>query len=329
MGADRMAYKQSKLAKMAVWLRSFCRRVHYVPLQLLLPLLIVVGFVTYRSLSVVEEVKVEWSDQREEALRKYNAKEVDLNFIRAAGFVDHKIEDLTDEDINSMNETQLMVTLHSYLDNADIVCSRRIRMGSLNDDGWEVCDDEVYSFSNQDSSAFEYDMARVYKCGVHSFQPYYTGKDYNRTDKIFIHPFGIGRYSEITPEGNELYTIGDIRTILGHAKRNVDLIKMDIEGAEWSVLYGMLSNDELDNVKQLLVECHVGYPSNEDRMRRSIRVLRSLSEIGFRKFYVYKNPRGSFHHPNFPVMRAKNYEIHFLNSRFLKKATSNKNSEDK
>lgn len=272
-------------------------------------------------------------------MKKFNFKEVGLDFVRTAGFVDHKIEDLTDEDIDTMNETQLMVALHSYLDNADIVCSRRIRMGSLSDDGWEVCDDEgvrprnppclVYSFNNQDSSAFEYDIARVYKCTVHSFQPYFNGKEYNKSDNIFVHPFGIGRYSEITPEGNEIYTMADIRTILGHTKRNIDLIKMNIEGAEWPALYGMLGTDDLDNVRQLLVKCHVGYPTNEDRMRRSIKVLRSLSEVGFRKFYVYKNPRGSFHHPNFPVMRAKVYEIHFLNSRSLKKTSSNKSSKDK
>uniref|UniRef100_A0A0B7B897 Methyltransferase domain-containing protein n=1 Tax=Arion vulgaris TaxID=1028688 RepID=A0A0B7B897_9EUPU len=314
---------------MAVTLTTVCRRFHFLPLQLILPVIVILSFIAFKVFSSPEEEKVQWSDVRLEELKKYNMNEVDLNFLRKAGFVDHKIQELTDEDINAMNETELMVAVHSYLDNAEIVCKRRVRMGALSDDAWDVCDDEnvrpkvppclVYSFNHRDSPAFEYDVSRVYKCEVHSFQPYYTGKEYNRSDNTIVHPFGIGRYSEITPEGNELYTMSDIRTVLEHTNRNIDLIKMNIDGTEWSVLYGMLNNDELDNVKQLLVEYHVAPPPNEERLRRIIKVLSNLSEVGFRKFYVHKNPRGSFHHPNFPVMIPKSYQIHYLNSRFVKK----------
>lgn len=255
-------------------------------------------------------------------------REVDMDLIRVVGLTDHKIGHLTDSDITIMNETELMVTAHSYLDNADILCQRHIRMGFIGDGGWEICDDPgvrlptqqclVYSFGVVPYYSFEDDVARVYKCEVHSFNSNLEGEDLNRSNLITVHPYSIGRWSEITPSGMELYTLNDIKTILGHEKRNIDLIKMDIEGGEWPSLSGILLENQLSSVKQLLVEFHVGFPPNEERLRRSLRVLRSISEAGFRKFYVHKNPRGSFHHPLFPVVRAKNYEIHYINTKLLK-----------
>ena len=263
-------------------------------------------------------------------VKKYStAREVGLDFVRKTGRVGAKIEDLSEKVLNRMNITQLMVAVHSFLDNADVMCSRRIRMGSLSDGGWEICDDDlvrpkkppclVYSFGSVQHFAFEDDISRVYGCEVHSFQVDMGWDDYNRSNLIYVHPFGVGKYTEDNPEGQELYTFGDIRTILSHKKRNIDVVKLDIQYAEWLAMQEMIEEDELDNVRQVLVEYHIGSEPTEDKLRRMLRILRGMSEAGFRKFYVHKCEKGSYHHPNFPVVRSKCYDIHYLNENFLKR----------
>ncbi|KAK3782833.1 hypothetical protein RRG08_002465 [Elysia crispata] len=317
---------------------NLARRFRLVPIQVILFLAALFCFVMWqRSKKVNLEAK--WQEIRDEELKKYQGmREVSLDFIRHAGHVDYRIEDLGEDELNGMNETQLMVTVHSFLDNADAICKRRIRMGSLNVGGWEICDDDlvrpkqppclVYSFGAPERFAFEDDISRVYKCEVHAFKVDMEGGDYNRSDLIFVHPFGVGKYTEITPAGKELYTFGDIRTILNHKKRNIDVVKLDIEYAEWSALYNMLDEEELDNVRQVLVEYHLGALPSEDRLRRMLRILRGMSKAGFRKFYVHKSPKGSFHHPNFPVVRSKSYEIHYLNQNYLKKKDKKYDDEE-
>ncbi|KAI8776605.1 methyltransferase-like protein 24 [Biomphalaria glabrata] len=309
--------------------KTALRRFRCLPVKICLILVITLSYVALQFYSGHWGTSrpVTAYSSREDELRQYQMKEVDLDFIRRAGLVDHKIADLSDSDIDGMNQTELMVTVHSYLDNCDTLCKRRLRMGLIGEGGWEVCDDEgvrprshrclVYSFGNERVFSFEDDVARVYRCEVHIFKASTERAEYNRSSLIHVHPYGVGRVTEITPLGTELHTFADIRSILNHAGIAIDLVKMDIENGEWSVLSGMLLDKQLHNIRQLLVEFHVGFPPNLDRLRRIVRVMRSLSRIGFRKFYVHKNPRGSYHHPHFPILRSRNYEIHFLNSKYL------------
>lgn len=56
----------------------------------------------------------------------------------------------------------------------------------------------------------------------------------------------------------------------------VDLVKLDIEGAEFDVVASV--HDHLENVKNLVIECHV----NSDRPSDLARILATLSDAGFR-----------------------------------------------
>jgi len=271
-----------------------------------------------------------WHHRDKELLRLGGAV-VDMEFVRRVGVPDYRIGDFTDTRIAQMNMTELMAHYHSYLDNIDTLCSRKVRMGYLGYGGWEVCDDEgvrptkhkclVYSFTTNDDLSFEEDAQRVYDCEVHNFNPELAGEDFNKSRNIQVHTYSIGRNSEITESGKELYTFADIQTILHHEGRVLDVLKINTYGAEWPSLSAMAQFDELDKVKQLLVQFHLGFTregENDDRARRAVRVLRDLSRAGFRKFYATKQHRGAFHLPGFPVMRPKIYEVHFLNPRFLK-----------
>lgn len=50
----------------------------------------------------------------------------------------------------------------------------------------------------------------------------------------------------------------EIRDILDHSRTPIDVLKMDIEYSEWSVLYGLLSSPSraktLDDVNQIALE---------------------------------------------------------------------------
>jgi FkbM family methyltransferase len=77
-----------------------------------------------------------------------------------------------------------------------------------------------------------------------------------------------------------MHRLGTIMKKLGHA--SVDLLKMDIEGAEYDVLTDMLT--QRIPVKQLLVEFHHRWP--EVGIEKTRHAIRSLNEAGYRIFNV-------------------------------------------
>ena len=85
---------------------------------------------------------------------------------------------------------------------------------------------------------------------------------------------------ESTGQEVDCITIGGLMD--EHGIENIDLLKMDIEGAEYDVLDGMLASDI--RPKQLLVEFHhrfssIGLEATRDMIRR-------LEEAGYRIFAV-------------------------------------------
>ncbi|KAH9512342.1 hypothetical protein Btru_039230 [Bulinus truncatus] len=105
-----------------------------------------------------------------------------LRFVRENGVV----ADLSSRQVNKMTTAQLLMTMHSYLDNVDVVCQRKVRMGRIDEGGWEVCDDPdvrprepciIYSFGINNDFSFDDDAAKMYGCHVYSFDPSMTESD--------------------------------------------------------------------------------------------------------------------------------------------------------
>ncbi len=65
---------------------------------------------------------------------------------------------------------------------------------------------------------------------------------------------------------------------------------MDIEGSEWDSLTTIIADGLLDNVKQLGLESHVTNPHSVDSFSEKINTLKRLETLGFKKWYVHKNP---------------------------------------
>lgn len=163
------------------------------------------------------------------------------------------------------------------------ICFHGTRYG-----GWAVLADSVspasvvYSFGIGEDVSFDLGLIDANGCGVHGFDP--TPKslkwvtDNVRESRFVMHPWALGE-----EDGNltlwlpdnpdhvsaslvaaasrskgsfdaKCRSVGSIMKELGHER--VDVLKMDIEGAEYGVISSLCDNGVIEKVDQLLVEFH-------------------------------------------------------------------------
>ncbi|XP_046554049.1 probable methyltransferase-like protein 24 isoform X1 [Haliotis rubra] len=222
--------------------------------------------------------------------------------------------------IAKMTVSQAFKTYHSYLDNVDTMCYRKLRMGKLGDGGWEICDDAnyrpvkpciVYSFGISNDFSFDDDTAKNYECNVFSFDPSMTQASYQRSPRVRFFKSGLGGKDQKSNSW-DLQTLTTIKKMLNHTGKYIDVLKMDIENSEWPSLPNMVSSGELSNVGQFLVEYH-GPCSNLNDCVSKLKILKDVHDAGFRKFYVHKNHNCGLTNALFPVIRTFCYEIHYVN----------------
>ncbi|KAL8625102.1 hypothetical protein ACOMHN_030736 [Nucella lapillus] len=104
-------------------------------------------------------------------------------------------------EMRNMSDKELFYIYHSYLDNTDYHCRRKLRMGHAGDGGWEVCDDLryrpikpciVYSFGINYDFSFDDDVSKIYGCVVHSFDPSMNQQSHQRLTQGWFYNLGIG-----------------------------------------------------------------------------------------------------------------------------------------
>ena len=190
-------------------------------------------------------------------------------------------------------------------------------------DGWKYCADDlgngsiVYSLGVGDSIDFDLDLIERFGVTVHAFDPTpyaeeWIGKQ-DLPETLEFHPWAAagedgslrlfrrvntrGKRSRVmwTADDNAgdatdfidapAYTITTMMEKLGH--ETVDLLKMDVEGAEFDILDGLEAGGRLP--KQLLVEYHHRFPGiGKQRTAESIAKLRGL---GYRIFAIAETGR--------------------------------------
>lgn len=183
---------------------------------------------------------------------------------------------------------------------------------------WALCPDAlssqsvVYSFGIGDEISFDLDLIRRYGVRVFAFDPTPASHQWLATqslpDAFVPHEYGLADYdgtaSFYAPANPEwishsilsashtgtdkievpVHRLKTIMAKLGHER--IDLLKMDIEGAEYDVITDLIESN-LD-VHQLLVEFHHRFDTvSPDRTKESIR---QLNAAGFQIAYV--SPRG-------------------------------------
>ncbi|XP_059144216.1 uncharacterized protein LOC131931437 [Physella acuta] len=220
-----------------------------------------------------------------------------------------------------MTDEEMLMTVHSYPDNTDVLCHRKIRMGKIGDGGWEICDDMevrprqpciIYSFGINNDFSFDDDAAKIYGCHVYCFDPSMNGQDhYNRSDKVHFYKIGLDGKSYTNSKNWNMLTFADIRKKLHHENTHIDLVKMDIENSEWPAIMDMTSSGALGGVRQFLIEYHMDGTTRGDLQPR-LKAVQAIEAAGFRKFYSHKNEFNKYTVPGFPVIRTTCYELHYL-----------------
>ncbi|XP_060063199.1 probable methyltransferase-like protein 24 [Ylistrum balloti] len=184
-------------------------------------------------------------------------------------------------------------------------CRNSTHMGN-----WYVCLDGkflpeypclVYSFGIGNDFSFDDDMAEQ-GCEVHSFDPSMGVKDYIRNSTVHFHAIGLGgKVIENFNARKDMYvrekqtwtimTLGSIMAALGHKDRDIDVLKIDVEGHEWAVIEYLLQSGLLPRIKQFSLEYHLfpDWPAKSE-YPKLLNIYRQLSQSGFKKFWLGLHP---------------------------------------
>lgn len=185
----------------------------------------------------------------------------------------------------------------------------------------------VYSFGILDDFSFDDDSATYYGCNVFSFDPGW-GPSHRRSSMVTFLKLGVGgQEGDVNraawkpwpaPKNDtwRLESFTDIKHLLGHEMRTIDIVKMDIEGAEWTTIADMAKAGELSTIKQLLVEFHLWNWEDVDVVRNNLNVLAELSRAGYRLFYSHMYKTVDLMKDVYPVLRTLAYEVSFVNTRY-------------
>jgi FkbM family methyltransferase len=169
-------------------------------------------------------------------------------------------------------------------------------------------DSIVYSFSVGTDISFDLEMIQRYNVIIHAFDPIPKSINWLRSqdipDKFIFHPFGIaaknGKINLFLPKNNN-YVSGsilsemiptsskisvevlDLLSIMKILKYNyINILKMDIEGAEYEVIKNIIDNNI--QINQLLIEFHHRFPGiGNKRTKEAIKI---LSTGGYKIFDV-------------------------------------------
>ncbi len=168
-----------------------------------------------------------------------------------------------------------------------------------------------------DVGGFEGDFAAAihkrYGCTVHVFEPVpdflnSLRSRFEGNPQIIIHPFGLGGRTETVPmslaangsshvkeAGGDRPVSAQIQSyaefIAQSGVTTVDLMKSNIEGAEFDLLEHMLDNGGISNIRDLQVQFHQFVPDASRRRRAIRRRLTATHALTYEYYFVWENWR--------------------------------------
>uniref|UniRef100_A0A2K5HL36 Methyltransferase domain-containing protein n=1 Tax=Colobus angolensis palliatus TaxID=336983 RepID=A0A2K5HL36_COLAP len=177
---------------------------------------------------------------------------------------------------------------------------------------WSVCLDDRFNLAHQirnkqcrlyslglgsDDTHFEVSMANN-GCEVHRFDPSVKSAHILESQHLWYHRFSIDwrdphpAVAAQKPHSNTR-KLGSILNEFGHHK--IDVLKADLESAEWKVLENLILEDVLERIGQLIFEIHLHWPgfevsgSDSSVVRFWYSLLKELEQKDFRLFHSYKD----------------------------------------
>lgn len=203
-----------------------------------------------------------------------------------------------DETLNNMSEIQQMEFYLKYVNTLQALCRNFIRVGSLTDGGKEICIDEdyrpkapclVYSFGINNQWDFDNMIVDLFGCEVHCFDPSMKRETGKVSDKVWFYKVGISDKDWVNDKQWEMKTLATIRRDLKHENRTIDILKIDVEEAEWKAIPQMIDSGAADDIKQMAVELHFperakDKPKNwrDEETNMHLFCLRRIYEAGYR-----------------------------------------------
>ena len=150
-----------------------------------------------------------------------------------------------------------------------------------------------------------------YLCQVHVFEPVpefsaSIAARFARNDRVTVHEFGLaGRTrsavigidrdsSSIVRAGNlstEIRLVRAVDFLSGAGFSQVDLMKINIEGAEYELLEDLIGDGWIKQILDLQVQFHQFVPNAADRMHRIQRELARTHSLTFQYPFVWENWR--------------------------------------
>ncbi|CAF3528945.1 unnamed protein product [Rotaria sp. Silwood1] len=162
-------------------------------------------------------------------------------------------------------------------------CSHARRMGAMGDGGKWVCDVHrlkarhdclIYSVGSRGDFTFEIDMKKtIPQCEIHTFDKNLYSCP-NKACSFHQLMFGTG----IEPNGSKSWMT--ILQRLNHTNRSIDILKIDIEGGEYSFFPLLFNSTKSLFPRQILVELH---PINVTLVHGFFELLRSNNYVIFNK----------------------------------------------
>ena len=187
------------------------------------------------------------------------------------------------------------------------------RQARIGDGGKWVCGVEtlmqrpgcvVYSFGSNGDTEFEEAVLATTQCEVHVFDPTLSVEalaKLRKLPKIQFHPIGLGPKNQQIQMNDDLMTMGTRRvqpmnmhtlpTIMRTLNHTwIDVLKIDIEGFEYSVLQKLMKTSKTWlPVTQLLVEFHYWYNAPRTMPKDIVATLKALTSNNFRVFSTEPN----------------------------------------
>ncbi|XP_047618620.1 probable methyltransferase-like protein 24 isoform X2 [Phacochoerus africanus] len=177
---------------------------------------------------------------------------------------------------------------------------------------WSVCLDDRFGLAHQihskqcrlyslglgsDDTHFEVGMAND-GCEVHRFDPSVKSAHVLENERLWYHRLSIDwRDPHPAVAAQKPYSntrkLGTILNEFGHHK--IDILKADLESAEWKVLENLILEDVLEQIGQLIFEIHLHWPgfevsgSDSSVVRFWYSLLKELELQDFRLFHSYKD----------------------------------------
>jgi len=155
------------------------------------------------------------------------------------------------------------------------------------------------------------DIFSKYCCLIYIFEPVTEFSDriekrFSKNKKIFVLKFGLSDKPElvkiaISKDGSSVFKQGEkvenakFVRIVDFMKENsinkIDLLKINIEGGEYSLLEDLINSEFIEKIKNIQVQFHDFIPNAKERYKKIYHNLKKTHILTYQYYFVWENWR--------------------------------------